>query len=592
MKIIHAFGRAAAKSVPDSDGLSFFLSNQAGGFAHFVTSNSSKFQGFFAEISGSLFKVVESLSPPQERIEAVENKADSAAFRHSTFTESYSMPKSKNSLVYQLSRELPVELFLDIRKADDFRQWGRNYDSYFRDGTFIVEFTKKTDSREDGSSGKKEFTVAVAIRHDGTITGKNDWVKRDYGLDRKRNSASERYVYHAATITASNIVISVSGSAEKAAREAGLVFGAMARLKEEAKAAYPRLTAKNEVALASAMASIALKKLETKTGMYAGLPWFFQEWARDELVSCAALGVQYKRRIVLKHLNRILEDGRLPNVETGTYAGSPSSSADSIGWLFKRASELVEERALPNAEVKKVEVALKKSIDCLLKNHCRNGFVTNTRNETWMDTDYNDDGRQGVCIEIQALQLNMYRLMHKLTGEKTYQLLENSLRQNVRKFFWNGSVLADRLNDFTIRPNPFIAAYIYPELLSKKEWETCITTALSRLWLDWGGLATIDKSHRNFHDNYTGETNESYHRGDSWFWINNIAAMVMHNVNRKRFSSYIRKITEASANDILWKGAVGCASELSSAQEQKAEGCLNQAWSNSTFIELVKLLPK
>ena len=69
-----------------------------------------------------------------------------------------------------------------------------------------------------------------------------------------------------------------------------------------------------------------------------------------------------------------------------------------------------------------------------------------------------------------------------------------------------------------------------------------------------------------------------------------MAAIVMASVNSKKFKPYIEKIAAASAKDILWKGAVGCGSELSSAKEQRAEGCLNQAWSNATFIELMKVL--
>ena len=57
-----------------------------------------------------------------------------------------------------------------------------------------------------------------------------------------------------------------------------------------------------------------------------------------------------------------------------------------------------------------------------------------------------------------------------------------------------------------------------------------------------------------------------------------------------KIKSYIEKISAASTTDILWKGAIGCASELSSASSQKAEGCLNQAWSNATFIELMNVL--
>ena len=45
------------------------------------------------------------------------------------------------------------------------------------------------------------------------------------------------------------------------------------------------------------------------------------------------------------------------------------------------------------------------------------------------------------------------------------------------------------------------------------------------------------------------------------------------------------QILDASAKDILDLGLAGCASEVSSANDQRAEGCMAQAWSVGTYIE-------
>ena len=219
-------------------------------------------------------------------------------------------------------------------------------------------------------------------------------------------------------------------------------------------------------------------------------------------------------------------------------------------------------------------------------------FAINGPQETWMDTVWGNDTRSGARIEIQALRLSMYRLAYELSGKDEFKELEQKLKEKVREKFWNGNILADGLDDWTIRPNLFIAAYIYPELLSKDEWSKCFETALPKLWLEWGGLATIDKDNPLFCDNYTGENHQSYHRGDSWFWINNLAAIVMARVDRKLFGNYIDQILDASANDILYQGFIGHHSELSSASEQKSEGCLCQAWSSAMFVELMHELYK
>lgn len=181
----------------------------------------------------------------------------------------------------------------------------------------------------------------------------------------------------------------------------------------------------------------------------------------------------------------------------------------------------------------------------------------------------------------------MFRLMYDLTLNHKYKILENTLKIKLKHKFWNGKILADGLNDFTIRPNVFIASYIYPELLQPKEWEACFENSLKSLWLDWGGLSTIDKNNKLFTDTHTGEINKSYHRGDSWFWLNNLAAVELNKINPKKFQNQIQKIISASTEDILWKGCIGCASELSSAKELTSTGCFNQAWSDAMYVEMV-----
>ncbi|MFH1849944.1 MAG: amylo-alpha-1,6-glucosidase, partial [archaeon] len=107
------------------------------------------------------------------------------------------------------------------------------------------------------------------------------------------------------------------------------------------------------------------------------------------------------------------------------------------------------------------------------------------------------------------------------------------------------------------------------------------------LWLPWGGLATIDKTNALYSPRYTGIDNRSYHRGDSWYWINNIAAIVMCRLDKKLFRSYIDGILKASVNDILYQGYIGHASELSDASSQNAQASFCQAWSDAMFIELI-----
>ena len=209
----------------------------------------------------------------------------------------------------------------------------------------------------------------------------------------------------------------------------------------------------------------------------------------------------------------------------------------------------------------------------------------NDAKETWMDS----ISREGACIEIQALTLAACKLARKL---KKPLKIEKELKKKVIEEFWNRIYLKDRANDETIRPNLFIAAYAYPELLSKKQWIKCFDYVLPKLWLDWGGLSTINKFDSRFCKEHTGEDSKSYHNGDSWFWINNLAALVLYRTDKNRYKNYIKHILKASTKEILKIGAIGNHCELSSAKALKSEGCLVQAWSAAMYIELVNAVKK
>ena len=78
------------------------------------------------------------------------------------------------------------------------------------------------------------------------------------------------------------------------------------------------------------------------------------------------------------------------------------------------------------------------------------------------------------------------------------------------------------------------------------------------------------------------------HSGDSWFWINNLAALVMARVDNVAYNVRIDQILKASTQELLWQGALGSCSEVSSANALQSEGCYNQAWSNASYLELLE----
>ena len=652
MEVIHNLAHLSIRKTTDEN-VGFLLTNGKGSYCSFFNMPSSRYQGlfYFDEKTMSMYKFIENIEIAGDNdASSLKNNFHSVERRKNDIVELFFMPKNLNSLIYELNSQHEINLILDCKDSYDNREFGRYYEIFEENGCIVAKFTKKTDGKEDSSGGKEEFTLYLVVKGNNHHEKNDKWVERHYVSDEERNSPPfKRHVYSALILRGSTFVFSMSKSKGKAIEECNYVFNHLEELKHKGREYFLDMLKNgsvkkiinnrkisNEVKIAYVCAANSLNNLAVRdknTNVFAGLPWFFQFWARDTLISLKALsktGRESAENILFDYLSKISEDGRLPNL-AGEHKSQNSGNADGHGWLFLRCKDLTEkmnknkeiinsikksikiikeDKNSNNARIKEylkkcssiinkkenkyhkmayeMESFLEKSLNALLNFHTNDFFETNGKLETWMDTEFGNDCRDGIRIEIQAFRLNIYGLLFELTQNQKYKVLENLLRNKVRQKFWNGKILADGLNDFTIRPNIFIAHYAYPDLLTTKEWETCFENTLNQLWLEWGGLSTIDKSNQLFAETSTGEDIKSYHRGDSWFWINNLAALVLNKVNKQKFDKQIQKIISASTEEILWKGCVGCHAELSSAKELRSEGCWNQAWSNAMFIEMIE----
>ena len=624
----------------------FMLTNKNGSYIFLREKPSSRYEGVFLFEDLDMYKFIEDINIKNNKIKKIKNYFYSVEReRENGVTEKFFMPKNFTSLIYELDKESEIEIFLDCKDSYDNKEFGRHYEVFNEKGCIVVKFSKRTDQREDPSSGIEQYTLYLAIKA-GSLNYKKigNWVQRHYAFDESRNSKPYyRHVFHAMDIKAEKFVFSMAKDKGNAVKEAIYLFENLDMVKSEEKNTFGEKFLDNvkvnkimknnsmgneiKIAYIAALNSLGNLAVNSKPGILAGLPWFFQFWSRDEAICLKALkniDGHFAKELIFERLNAIQSDGRLPNI----YYSENSTNADAIGWLFNRAFEfygsikgniaILEElkKSISIIKSQKIKIkkiinmvdklekgirakekenvslrdkkasSLRKSIYGLIKNYSKNGLAYSNKKETWMDTEIGS-GREGFNIEVQALALAMYKCAFEISQDKKYRILENVMKNNVLEKFWNNKILYDNLNDAAVRPNVFIAYYVYPELLPKKEWEVCFENTLKALWLDFGGLSTIDKKHRLFAKNHTGEDPKSYHNGDSWFWINNLVALALFRVNKNKFKNEIERIIRASTEDILWKGIIGTNSELSSAEKLKAEGCLSQAFSNAMFIELI-----
>ncbi len=553
MKVKHLSGENKIERNSVS-GSSFMLTNKEGDYFWSGLSPQSRYQGWFFSRKEGLYRLIESFQVEQaDGISEIINNFDYVETRRGNLRERFFLPTSTHTLVYELNEERRVNVFFDVRH------------SY-------------SHSKEGGYTFKKEGEILILSFASGihvAVRAKEydlrlENVHRQYSYDKERTSLPyEKEVLLALSVYGKRFLFSVAETAEEALREVKKIF------------ARNSPSDNSDIYTICAKRSLSDLLVYNPPGVYAGLPWFFHFWPRDEAICLKALS-QIEEEKTKAIFHRLLS--------TEDYCGPGGTvHADLPGWLFKRAGDVFH--IFSEDEKEKIRRSLKRFTEECLWSFTEKGFAVNNTNETWMDT----LERRGARIEMQALRLNMYSLgvsLSKRFREKRfYSVMEKELKRNTRKIFFDGKTLFDgydsvkKTTDKTLRVNIFLSAYIYPQLLSKKEWMICFDEALPKLWLDWGGVATISKDNPLFCDRHSGENPKSYHNGDSWFYINNIVAIVLYRLDKKKYLPYIKKIMEASKEEMAWMGVVGRHGEVSSAKSLRSQGSPLQAWSAATYLE-------
>lgn len=601
MRITHYFDEKLQVSKNVRKEASFLLTNRWGDYLWLQDPPLSRYQGWFfvpLGLSGkNIFKVIENIEPVgAPPITELKNNFWNIERKRGALKEKFFLPLNCHALVYEMSQPLSFEVFFDIKESYQNSEEGRVYEVSQEKDLYIVEYHQQ--GRSDS------FFVAVKAR--GLVAKKEGWLLRRYPFDQERHSPPfERYAFKGFKINALKTVFAVAQNKAEAIRWARYVFYNTAELKtqkkKEVKAVFQPFLRKSfqqpELALASLCACNSLDGLlvnpvrdfvsngvnQKKVGIYGGLPWFFQFWPRDEALSLKALAYFKPKQAKEILLNRL---------ECFTKQKNTPAFSEGLGWFLKRADDFIEGNLFKPKEIPEVNFLLQGLFKKFLKQQSKSVLFFNPPKESWMDS----IERFGAKLELQSLLLSAFKLAAKqsktLSEKKFYLAKERELKREVQEKFWNKEILADTFDpkkgsaDFTLRPNLFLAYYLYPQLLKRGEWAQCFSHALKKLFLSWGGLATTAKDHPLFYQQHTGEPAISYHQGDSWFYLNNLAALVLLKIDKQKFQRYISKILQASTQEILWGGIIGHQAELSSASGLKSQGCLAQAWSSALYLEL------
>lgn len=602
--------------------------------SYFILDSESSYQGWgvLQTKSWTMQKTIESITPMSEG-ECTELYTNGFSLQR-TFSSGAkdAFVLYQNTLLYTMNGIKDyLKLTLDHRGVYDSSKPGRLYEIKIDDDFILISFKKQ----ENSSESEKSYIGIKGIKKAELI---DSWKEKTYSEDKKRKSESSFWVYEAIKLMPRNhVVFSNAQSANEARVLADISYYHFDEIlnnihhKADKKLFVNHGINYEDTEIASQCAVNNLLSLtqiysfdhRLTKGILAGLPWFFQLWSRDELISLGGLLSLAKhekysfliptiKTILSRHINSIQKDGQLSN----RFPKADLASIDSLPWLAKRIHEFIlllrDKTELYNMISPKelffwkhkLKLALDKSKESYLN---KKGLFENSSCETWMDTSYHDDGREGSRIEIQSLFLALYDsliFITELLGDegneynKNLILEKESFKKKIRQHFirddFEGLVI-DGYNksweaDYTYRPNVFLAIYVSPKLFTISEKKKIVKKYLQELLLSWGGLSTLPSYNNLYQSEYTGEDDKSYHRGDSWYFINNITAIVLARIDHEYFKQTIKKIQLASVKDILEEGYIACASELSSASSQEACGSLSQAWSASTFVELISIL--
>ncbi|MCF7872084.1 hypothetical protein K9L97_03550 [Candidatus Woesearchaeota archaeon] len=610
MNIIHKFNK---KEVSGEGSDNFLLSSNSGGFLGVGSSSFSQYLGWFhfLEDEWNLFKSIEHIglrgSP-----EKIINHGNYFERITGNSVETFILNNDTTFTYVVRNYEGLINVFLDFRRVHDFDDSGKVYDFYFEKGCLVVEYKKYYDN---SLRDLREIKFLV-LKGNFEFVKRNEWIKRNYNFDAQRNTKSEFYVNYGFDLDVdckgdSFFVFSFNSNKEVA-------------LSDCFRAYYSNVEGHRVKDINSEDVNLDIVKIanhnllthfskDNSYGIFAGLPWFFQIWSRDELISCVGLLIEKNywllKEILLNNWNNVLDNGFLANRRPHSDLGS----ADGIGWLYKRTLNFIlhleDEELLrdyfDDEELIFIYVKLLNSISKIRESNFREGLFFNHGLETWMDTHGNTgDVRDGFRVEIQALHFKGLELAEKLSvmlgvDESKYSIMKKELIFAVNKNLVFEDILLDGIYfdfspDWTARPNIFLAYYIAPEIVSNSIWKKTFDFVLENCWLNWGGLSSISKRSSLFCNRHTGMTNDSYHRGDSWYYVNNIAAISLNKfssiIGNNTYQQFIDKIKAASIREMLFSGFIGQCAELSDAAENNSKGCLCQAWSAATLLELLSFL--
>lgn len=354
---------------------------------------------------------------------------------------------------------------------------------------------------------------------------------------------------------------------------------------------------------------------EYGAGIWAGLPWFRENWGRDTFIALPGTllvsGQFDEARAVLSNFARYqnlseprgLEYGRIPNrVKPGEII---YNTVDGTPWMLREALEYVRYTGDREFAAQMYKLAVP-YFDGAIANYLdSDGLLRHDSADTWMDARIDNkqpwSARGPKAVEIQALwytALQSGAWFARQAGDEAHArewtALARKAQASFLRKFWDGRTMADRLRedgsrDTKLRPNQLMLDSIpFDDFVPLPVQAAVLKNAVSGLLYPYG-IASLGQNEPYFHPRHENPAfhhkDAAYHQGTVWGWN---AGFTVTALDKFGYQDLAFRLSQNLGDQILHLGTLGNMSELLDALPHeggklKPSGTFAQSWSVAEF---------
>jgi glycogen debranching enzyme len=352
------------------------------------------------------------------------------------------------------------------------------------------------------------------------------------------------------------------------------------------------------------------------TGIWAGIPWFRDNWGRDSFIALpgtllvsgqfdqAKAVLQNFARYQNLHEPRDKQYGRIPN---RVAAGDSIiyNTVDGTPWMLREGLEYLRYTGDKAFAAQLYQLALPYFDGAIANYMDSDSLLTHDDADTWMDARI--DGKQAWsargprAVEIQALWYTALRTgayLAQQAGDDAHATQWRTLAANAQRrflqLFWDGQTMADRLRadasrDLKVRPNQLMLLSIpFDDFAPPVVQAKVLRNAVPELLYPYG-IASLSQNDPLFHPRHENvayhHKDAAYHQGTVWGWN---AGFTVTALDKFGYQNLAWSLSKNLGEQILHLGTLGNMSELLDALPDadgrpKPSGTFAQSWSVAEY---------